>query len=272
VNDITGQQPHGSPKSLPSAIFFPLSVVSVPSVVQNLFFLTTEITEDTEKREARRGRPRSYRAKRSQFAPRRPASAPVASVACAAGGAANRAKRTQFPPAPGEGQVFSGQRVMVNRTCEELRQNEANLCPTNRRGGGTGREGPQGRGATGPRGWNQSCETNPISAVPAIQTPHHSNIPALGRRPGGYRAKRTQFGPARPAARAPLCSVATRATADGGRGAARLAFRPASRETVSACQASVYALRRSGTAFADMKLAGQYGGISRAEMRIYDEI
>jgi len=130
-------------------------------------------------------------AKRSQFAPRRPASAPVASAARAAGGAPNRAKRTQFPPEPGEGQVFSEQRVMVNRTCEELRQNEANLPPWAAEAVGRGQRGEGG----GPASPEQIVRNEPNCPKRGTEAVSRLRIVDCGQTCGETTecAKRSQF-------------------------------------------------------------------------------
>jgi hypothetical protein len=96
------------------------------------------------------------------------------------------AKQSQFPPEQRKGQVLCRKGVMVNRTCNRLRQNKANLPARPRTGigrgvtsgsvaqaycakqtqfaaGGQGRPSPRPGALTMPPA-GQTCETKPISA------------------------------------------------------------------------------------------------------------
>ncbi len=190
---------------------------------------------------------------------------------------ANRAKRTQFGPTTETAGVPNGENV----------QNKPNWGPLGEIWRAKTRETNPIRPRRASVG-GKLCETNPIPVTDSKSRPPDAQ-PSIGsragstkrpfvasvrmcRRPRSKRAKQSQFAGAGPAARVLLCSVVARATADAGRWAARLAFRSAPCEIVSAFHASLYVLRRSGTGFADMKVAGQCGGISQAKTRTYDEI
>jgi len=186
---------------------------------------------------------RANRAKRTQFGP---------GQAGRATAGANRAKRTQFGPGQA-GRATAGAN-RAKRT--QFAPGQAGKAVAGANRAKRSQFSTDGSGRDRQCRWQgQSCETKPISPE---RGPRQADSNALSPRvrssmgilPMSHRVILTLLhGRSRSwdtRARCPCHgesssqtpSPATRATAEGGRGPARLAFRPASREIISACLAS----------------------------------
>ena len=95
------------------------------------------------------------------------------------------AKQTQFPAEQKEGQVVCRKEVMVNGTCNRLRQNKANLPARPQTGAGRGSHRRSSRSGV-------LRQTNPICGSRAGKTITKAGGPDDAIH-GGKRAKRTQF-------------------------------------------------------------------------------